>query len=172
MGIARRVTRAALRGAGRDLIAVLPGRCRGATPMGRRVPVICCGPPWPALAPGGPLGPREGEYQQGRQANDDARRAEGQAEGSDMIGGTTADHVRGRAHDDESQAQRDRYRAADRQGEDERHPPGGGIRAHWSTIASWFARRKPYRQARALRLVVGGGGRPRRGDRAGSHAPA
>jgi len=124
--------------------------------MARRVPAIGCGSPWPTLAPGGPPAPREGEYQQGRQANDDARRAEGQAEGGDMIGGTTADHVRGRAHDDESQAERDRYRAHDRQGDDERHPSGGGIRAHWSTIASRFARRKPYRQARALRIVVGG----------------
>jgi hypothetical protein len=53
MGIARRVTRAALRGAGRDLIAVVPGGCRGAAPMARRVPVTRCGP-------------RDGEYQQGR----------------------------------------------------------------------------------------------------------
>jgi hypothetical protein len=98
-----------------------------------------------------PPGPREGDHQQGRQANSDACRPQGQAEGSDMTGRIPADHVRGRAHDHENQAQQDRSSAHDRQNDDEPHPPGGGIRAHWSTIASWFAPRKLYRQARALR---------------------
>jgi hypothetical protein len=80
----------------------------------------------PAIRPG----PREGGHQHGHQANGDARRAEGQAEDGDMISRTPADHVHGRAHDDEYQAQQDRSGAPDRQADDKPHPPCGGIRGH------------------------------------------
>ena len=151
-GIAGRPTRAAFGRAAPGLIAVLIAvplaGCRGAMPVARRMPVVRPGPPGPA--PARPPGPRERGYQQGRQADRDACRGQGQAEDGDMAGRTRADHVRRRAHHDENQAQQDRSGAHDRQA-DEPRPPGGGIRAHWSTIASPFAPRKPYRQARALR---------------------
>jgi hypothetical protein len=150
-GIGRRLTRAAFGSAAPGPIAILPGGCRGAMPVGRRRPAVGPGLPGPTLTPGRPPSPREGDYQHGHQANSDACRAQGQAKDGDVTSRTSADHVHGRAHDHENQAQQDRSSAHHRQADDEPHPPGGGIRAHWSTIASRFAPRKLYRQARPLR---------------------
>jgi hypothetical protein len=97
------------------------------------VPVT--GGPVPGRTPFHP-GPGERENQQRNQANRETGSAERHAQ-------------LGLASDHEDPAHHDHPGTDHRHGGDKPHPPGrGGIRAHRSTIASWFAPRKPYGQVR------------------------
>jgi hypothetical protein len=98
-------------------------------------------------AAGRPAASSGPEKQQGNQANRETRYGQRRAQAGDMAAGTLS-------RDHEDPARHDHHGADHRQGGGKPHPPGtGGIRAHRSTIASWFAPRKPYGQVRPSRLA-------------------
>ena len=115
-----------------------------ARPRGRRrTSPVTSGP----AAARAPSAPGEREEHERDQANRETCHAQSHAQAGDMAAGAPADQVGGCARHHENPARQDHYGADHRQGDDKPHPPGrGGIRAHRSTIASWFAPRKPYRQ--------------------------
>ena len=124
----------------------------------RRTPPVTSGP----AAPRGPEScpPGEREEHQRNQAKRETCHAQSHAHTGDMAAGAPAQPVGGGARHHENPARHDHHGADHRQGNDKPHPPGwGGIRAHRSTIASWFAARKPYRQVRLSRLASGIGHR-------------
>jgi hypothetical protein len=128
----------------------------------------------PAPVTGGaaarPPGPGERENQQGHQSHREACHAQSHAQAGDMTTGVPGARVgAGRARHHQNPARHDHHGADHREGNDKPHPPGrGGIGAHRSTIASQYAPRKPYGQARPLRLAFR---RSPQGIRAGRGRP-
>ena len=138
--IARNIDQAARRIHGRRVqhplaLATRPRRRRRTAPVTGRP------------AAGRPAASSGPEKQQGNQANRETRYGQRRAQAGDMAAGAlSGDH--------EDPARHDHHGADHRQGGGKPHPPGtGGIRAHRSTIASWFAPRKPYGQVRPSRLA-------------------
>ena len=148
--VAGRVDQTARRVHGRRVQRPPPATAR---PRGPRRAVPVTGRPVAGRTPG-PPGPGERENQQRNHADDETRYA--QSHEGDATVRAPADQVGGRARHDQDPSRHDHHGADHRQRGDKPHPPGrGGVRAHRSTIASRFAPRKPYRQVRPSRLVLG-----------------
>jgi hypothetical protein len=129
-----------------------PGRRRG-LPAGGFPAVPGRGWPGPRL-PCVPA-PSESEDHQDHQSEGGSGRDHVQAHPG-QVGGRErrmlGDVRHGHAGGEKEGAEHDRRGSRDRQDGDEAHPPGrGGFRAHWSTIASRLAPRKPNGQVRPLR---------------------
>jgi hypothetical protein len=117
---------------------------------GRRVDHLL---PAPTSADRGRSGPHERENHQDHQAKRDTGDRYINAKADDAAIRMPGKEPHARAHDHQDHAEQHGHGARYRQDDDYPYPPDGdGIGAHCSTIAPWLTARKPYEQARLLRL--------------------